>query len=109
MLPWRDQGRSEDTYPDVEIQVLVCYRLDVEAYCWYCCDYFANLLPVVSPRSASRWNMHTLSLYSSVVLPALSCIGNQRRVRLWPGLKLSHKPQNQYPYLLLCPYQLCER
>jgi hypothetical protein len=30
-------------YPDVEIEVLVCYRLDVEAYCWYGCDYLADL------------------------------------------------------------------
>jgi len=30
-------------YPDVEIEVLVRYGFDVEAYCWYCCDYFSYL------------------------------------------------------------------
>ena len=24
-----------NSYPDIEIKVLVSYRLDVEAYCWY--------------------------------------------------------------------------
>jgi hypothetical protein len=34
---------GEGTYPDVEVEVLVCYGFDVEAYCRYCGDYFANL------------------------------------------------------------------
>jgi hypothetical protein len=36
-------GGGGMAYPDVEIEVLVCYRLDVEAYCWYGCDYLADL------------------------------------------------------------------
>jgi hypothetical protein len=30
-------------YPDVKVEVLVGYGFNVEAYCWYCGDYFANL------------------------------------------------------------------
>jgi hypothetical protein len=37
------RGRVHWTYPDVKVEVLVGYRLDVESYCWYGGDYFANL------------------------------------------------------------------
>ena len=32
------------TYPDVEVEVLICDRLNVEPNGRYCCDYFADLL-----------------------------------------------------------------
>ena len=35
--------RYEETYPDVKVQVLVRHRLDIEAYCWYRGDDFADL------------------------------------------------------------------
>jgi hypothetical protein len=31
------------TYPDVEVEVLVRYGLDIEAYCWYCGHDLADL------------------------------------------------------------------
>jgi hypothetical protein len=32
------------TYPNIEVELVVCYRLDVESYGWYCGDDFADLL-----------------------------------------------------------------
>lgn len=60
------------TYPDVKVEVLVFYRLDVEAYRGYRRDNLADL-PCVSatPPSLLR-GKRTLSLYRSVVFPALS-------------------------------------
>lgn len=42
------EDRKRETYPDVEIKVLVCHGFDVEAYCWYCGDYLADLGDAVS-------------------------------------------------------------
>jgi len=36
--------REEKTYPDVEVEVLVCYGFYVEAYCRYRRDYFSDLV-----------------------------------------------------------------
>jgi hypothetical protein len=30
-------------YPDIEVEIFVCYGFDIEAYRWYCGDYFADL------------------------------------------------------------------
>jgi hypothetical protein len=37
-----EKGRSS-TYPDIEVEVLVIYRLDIEAYCGNGGDDLANL------------------------------------------------------------------
>lgn len=48
----RKEGKEKKmAYPDVKVEVLICYRFDVEAYCRYCCDYFADLHPLVSGLS----------------------------------------------------------
>lgn len=39
---WSEERRRVP-YPDVEVEVLVFYCLDVEPYGWYRCDYLANL------------------------------------------------------------------
>jgi hypothetical protein len=40
----REGKREEGAYPDVEVEVLVGYGFDVEAYGWYCRDYLADLV-----------------------------------------------------------------
>jgi len=39
---WWD-GEQVCAYPDVEIEVLICDGLYIEAYCRYCGYHFANL------------------------------------------------------------------
>jgi hypothetical protein len=112
------------TYPDVEIEVFVCYGFDVEAYCWYCGDYLADLGWCVSwfgTVEAIAWriccciDIRTGYVYvPSVCIVMLSClhcpdICNQHSwFEVSYGNIASYKTQNQYPYLFLCPYELCE-
>jgi len=37
------QTWHKGSYPDIEVQVLVGNRLDVESDCWNRCDHFADL------------------------------------------------------------------
>ena len=51
-------GKGADTYPDVEVEVLVFYRLDVEAYRGYRRDNLADLLCVsATPPGVLRGNV----------------------------------------------------
>jgi hypothetical protein len=65
----RERSELGRTYPDIEIEVLICDRFDVETNCRYRSDDLTDLWAQgVSPRYL------TLSLYSKVVFPALSYI-----------------------------------
>lgn len=74
--------REKETYPNVEIKILVCDAFDIKPYRWYRRDYFSNLLSVstpssyhsssIIPHSSGNWKCHTFNLYSNVVFPALS-------------------------------------
>lgn len=73
-----------DTYPDIEVKVLICDRFDVEPNRRYRGDDLANLWTrAVSPANLKTLKRApepnhpgvrylTLSLYSKVVFPALS-------------------------------------
>lgn len=48
-LPLRDS-----TYPDIEVEVLICHRFDVEADSRYCRHNFSNLRGRVTTVSENR-------------------------------------------------------
>jgi hypothetical protein len=43
LLAAQSEEKKRRAYPDVEVEVPVLHRLDVEAYRWYCCDYLTDL------------------------------------------------------------------
>ena len=62
-----------ETNPNVEIKILVCYRLHIETDGWYCCYDLANLSSQIW-WSKKDGEAKTFNLYNNVVLPALSYI-----------------------------------
>ena len=68
------KGRLAVSYPNIEVKILICYGLDIEAYRWYCGDDLSYLdtQPSVSSELRFGYSCHTLSLYNKVVFPALS-------------------------------------
>lgn len=78
--------QEELAYPDVEVEVLVCHGFDVETDGWNSCYHLSylcrvNQLLLAVEVTSERWLGQTLSLYKSVVLPALSCSRNHQRRR----------------------------
>jgi hypothetical protein len=94
---------GELAYPNIEVEVLVRDRLDVEAYCGYRGDDLADLrwaFGQYEPLLHVLDQMpHTFNLYKSVVLPALSCSHwsapeRRRLLQTWSAYKAQDEDAN---------------
>jgi hypothetical protein len=62
LLAVRSEERRRRAYPDIEVEVLVLYRLDVEAYRRYCCDYLTDLRKLLALLHALKYVTYLQSI-----------------------------------------------
>jgi hypothetical protein len=91
------------TYPNVKVEVLVCDRLDVEAYRGYRGDNLTNLDELLAPQAQANLVKYLSPSICTAKLSFLHCpihICNQHLRRPW-WARSTYQPENQYPDLLL--------